>query len=53
MSKIVFKSGLSTADPVKEPVLIVGQLKHLKVLKFNDIKCKLQPRVTEDVSNYV
>ncbi|CAO1440822.1 unnamed protein product, partial [Diamesa hyperborea] len=48
MSKIVFKSGLRTADPVKEPVLIIGQMKHLNALKFDDVKCKLQPRVTED-----
>ncbi|CAH0551586.1 unnamed protein product [Brassicogethes aeneus] len=47
-TKIVFKSGLSKSDPHRNPVLILGQVKHLTQIKFQDIKCKLEPRVAEE-----
>lgn len=48
MSNLVFKSGLTKSDPQKTPVLIIGQVKHLTQLRFNDIKPKLEPRVSEE-----
>ena len=46
---IEFKGSLSTSDPRKNPVLIIGQLKHLTSVNFNNIGVKLQPRVDEEV----
>lgn len=40
---------LSTTDPRSHPVLIVGQLRHLSILQFEHVKCKLAPRVTEEI----
>ncbi|XP_050294719.1 probable aminopeptidase NPEPL1 [Anthonomus grandis grandis] len=48
MAKLVFRSGLSKTDPQLNPVLIVGQLKHLNQLRFTDIRAKLEPRVNEE-----
>ncbi|XP_055848714.1 probable aminopeptidase NPEPL1 [Episyrphus balteatus] len=45
---IKFNSSLTTSDPHVTPVLIIGQLRHLNLLKFPIIECKLAPRVTED-----
>lgn len=47
---IVYKSGLTKTDPQSHPVLILGQLKHLRALKFEQVACKLQPHVTSEVS---
>ncbi|KAJ8979435.1 hypothetical protein NQ317_003214 [Molorchus minor] len=44
-----YKSGLTKSDPQQTPVLILGQVKHLTQLKFQSLKCKLEPRVTEDI----
>lgn len=46
-----FNSSLTKSDPHFKPVLIIGQLKHLNLLKFTDVACKLEPRVTEDTFN--
>lgn len=48
-TKIVFGNSLSRSDPQQSPVLIIGQVKHLNLLKYQDIKVKLEPRVTEEV----
>jgi probable aminopeptidase NPEPL1 len=48
-TKLVFHSGLTKTDPHQSPVVIIGQVKHLTQLKFQDIRNKLEPRVTEDV----
>ncbi|KAF7284404.1 hypothetical protein GWI33_022190 [Rhynchophorus ferrugineus] len=48
MTILTFKSGVTKSDPQKTPVLIIGQVKHLTQLKFNDIKPKLEPRVNEE-----
>lgn len=45
---IKFNLTLTASDPHYKPVLIIGQLRHLNLLKFSDVACKLQPRVTED-----
>lgn len=49
MSTIIqFKKHLETSDPYYKPVLIIGQLRHLNLLKFSDVECKLNPRVAEE-----
>lgn len=46
---IRFNKTLTQTDPQNHPVLIIGQLRHLSVLKFEHVQCKLAPRVTEDI----
>lgn len=46
-----FNPSLTQCDPHFKPVLIIGQLKHLNLLKFSDIACKLEPRVSEETFN--
>jgi len=48
-TKLVFSSKLSRTDPQENPVLIVGQVKHLNQLNFDDIRVKLEPRVPQDI----
>lgn len=50
MSNIVlkFNKELTGADPQNHPVLIIGQLRHLSVLQFDQVKIKFGSRVTED-----
>ncbi|XP_065332008.1 probable aminopeptidase NPEPL1 [Cloeon dipterum] len=48
-AKIEFLNSLPPTDPQKHPVLIVGQTKHLSKLTFNDVRAKLEPRVTDQV----
>ncbi|XP_052819077.1 probable aminopeptidase NPEPL1 [Mya arenaria] len=47
-ANLKFSGNLSTSDPKNNAVLIVGQLKHLKTLKYEHVSCKLQPRVNEE-----
>ncbi|KAF5294424.1 hypothetical protein FQA39_LY13409 [Lamprigera yunnana] len=49
MVKLRFSSVLTKGDPQETPVLIIGRLMNLLRLKYQDIKCKLEPRVTEEV----
>ncbi|XP_059218398.1 probable aminopeptidase NPEPL1 isoform X2 [Stomoxys calcitrans] len=46
--ELKFNPSLTPSDPHYKPVLIIGQLKHLNLLKFSNISCKLGPRVSED-----
>lgn len=48
MANLVFRSGLTQTDPQSNPVVIIGQVKHLTQLRFNDIRPKLEPRVNEE-----
>lgn len=48
MANLLFRSGLTQTDPQSNPVLIIGQVKHLTQLRFNDIRPKLEPRVNEE-----
>jgi len=48
-ANIKLSGSLSTSDPKTDPVLIVGQLRHLKEISYQDVACKLQPCVTEEV----
>lgn len=45
---IKFRWGLSSSDPEQQPVLVVGQAGHLGALSWDDVRCKLEPRVTEE-----
>ncbi|CAH0686733.1 unnamed protein product [Chilo suppressalis] len=45
---IKFRYCLTPTDPEQNPVLIVGQVAHLNSLSWNDVRCKLEPRVTEE-----
>ncbi|KAL4234571.1 putative aminopeptidase npepl1 [Mactra antiquata] len=47
-ANLVFSGALSPSDPKDSAVLIVGQLKSLKQIKYSDVSCKLQPRVNEE-----
>ncbi|XP_068624954.1 probable aminopeptidase NPEPL1 [Battus philenor] len=46
---VKFRWGLSTSDPETQPVLIVGQAVHLNTFTWQDVRCKLEPRVSEEV----
>lgn len=46
---VKFSVSLSKTDPISVPVLIVGQEKHLSSLPYSAVKCKLEPRVNEQV----
>ena len=47
-----FSGSLEKSDPLKTPVTIIGQLDHLKKLAYDDVKIKLEPRVSLDVWKY-
>jgi len=49
MAKILFSGGLSSSDPVSTPIIIIGQHQHLTRVAWDDIKVKLEPRVTKDI----
>lgn len=48
-TKITFSNALRKTDPQQNPVLIIGQVKHLTQLKYEQIKIKLEPRVSEEI----
>lgn len=48
-TQLVFSNVLSRTDPQQNPVLIIGQVKHLTQVKYQDIRIKLEPRVSEEV----
>ncbi|CAH1640829.1 unnamed protein product [Spodoptera littoralis] len=45
---IKIRAGLTSSDPEQQPVLIVGQAAHLSALNWDDVRCKLEPRVSEE-----
>lgn len=47
--KCEFSLGLKPTDLTKNSLLIVGNIKHLKLLQYDDVKVKLQPVVTKEV----
>lgn len=49
MSVFSINKTLTQTDPQKHPVLIIGQLRHLSILKFEHVQCKLNPRVSEEI----
>lgn len=44
-----FNKTLTQTDPQNHPVLIIGQLRHLSILEYQHVQCKLVPRVTEEI----
>ncbi|KAG1675928.1 putative aminopeptidase NPEPL1 [Nymphon striatum] len=46
---LTFHGNLSACDPQATPILILGQLKNLKKVPYEDIKLKLEPRVTKEL----
>lgn len=46
-----FNKTLTQSDPQSHPVLIIGQLRHLSILKFENVRIKLIPRVSEEIFN--
>ncbi|XP_037026092.1 probable aminopeptidase NPEPL1 [Bradysia coprophila] len=48
VTKVKFNKTLTKTDPQQHPVLIIGQLRHLSILQFDHVRCKLEPRVTEE-----
>ncbi|CAH2056880.1 unnamed protein product, partial [Iphiclides podalirius] len=46
---VKFRWGLTPSDPEQQPVLIVGQAVHLNTLSWQNVRCKLEPRVSEEV----
>lgn len=49
-TKVHVSTSLAPCDPHKNPVLFIGQLKHLHALSYDDISSKLGERVTQNVS---
>uniref|UniRef100_A0A6P4EMS1 Probable aminopeptidase NPEPL1 n=1 Tax=Drosophila rhopaloa TaxID=1041015 RepID=A0A6P4EMS1_DRORH len=49
---VKFNASLSCSDPQSHPVLIIGQLRHLNLLKFSHLESKLSPRVTEETFSH-
>eukprot|EP00794_Sanderia_malayensis_P018579 gene18579-20442_t len=49
--ELVYSSGLKKVNPDECGSIIVGQHKNIKQVKFQDIACKLEPRVDEDFFN--
>lgn len=45
---IKFRWGMTASDPEQQPVLFVGLSPHLNSLTWKDVRCKLEPRVTEE-----
>ncbi|KAK3086554.1 hypothetical protein FSP39_020137 [Pinctada imbricata] len=43
-----FSGTLSQSDPQENPVIIVGQTNNLAKISYDDVKCKLQPRVSSE-----
>ena len=50
--KIDFALGVQPFDPAAEriPVLIVGNIRLIKLMQFDDVRAKLEPLVTREVS---
>lgn len=48
---ISFNKTLTQTDPQYHPCLIIGQLRHLSILEFEDVQIKLLPRVNEEIFN--
>ncbi|XP_052836608.1 probable aminopeptidase NPEPL1 isoform X1 [Drosophila gunungcola] len=49
---VKFNETLSCSDPQSHPVLIIGQLRHLNLLKFSHLESKLSPRVSEETFSH-
>lgn len=43
--KVSYSTARSACDPHETPVTIIGQVKNLNKVSYDDVKCKLEPRV--------
>ncbi len=50
VANLKFSAEQASCDPSDSAVIVVGQVRNLLKVKFDHIKCKLAPRVTEQVS---
>ena len=46
---VQYVSGQSPTDPATTPVTIIGQARHLASLAWENVRQKLEPRVSQDV----
>ncbi|XP_013389670.1 probable aminopeptidase NPEPL1 [Lingula anatina] len=51
MATVKFSADLTPSDPQHYPVVIIGQLTNLVQVKYDTIKCKLEPRVDRETYN--
>ena len=49
MATLKYSVGLTPSDPDTQPVIILGQIRHLARVSWDTIKVKLEPQVTEAV----
>lgn len=45
---IRFNSSLSESDPHVHPVIVLGLVRHLSLIQYDDLKCKFGSRVTAE-----
>lgn len=48
MAEIVFNAVLQQTDPHSHPVLIIGQVRHLSLISFDDVRIKFGDRVSAE-----
>ena len=53
MAGLEFATVLAPSDPYDNAVLIIGQLKHLARVRFEDVQCKFGGRVDNEVRSKV
>ena len=44
-----FSGGLAAQDPAATPVMIIGQPRHLALVQWDSVRCKLEPRVAKEL----
>lgn len=49
VTSLKFSATLAQSDPQNNAVVIIGQPKNLGLISFDDVRCKLEPRVDADV----
>ncbi|XP_046360463.1 probable aminopeptidase NPEPL1 [Haliotis rufescens] len=51
VTSLKFSATLAQSDPQNNAVVIIGQPKNLGQISFDDVRCKLEPRVDADTFN--
>jgi len=44
-----FSGGLAAQDPASTPIIIIGQPRHLALVQWDTVRCKLEPRVAKEL----
>ena len=52
MAKIKYNNGISDCDLSSTSVIIIGQLCNLNKISYNEVKIKIQSKVTEEVRSH-